>query len=117
MGLDKKIPEIHIVQTSAVNTLAREYDKNYKSTKDSLVDSITDRVGHRKKEIDKAIKNSNGSGWVIEDEEILQAESLLKFANITTSYEGVMAVAAVKKALTDGRPPKKPVCIITGSRE
>lgn len=117
MGIEIDIPEIHVVQTTAVNTFARAYDKDFKKTETSIVDSITDRVGHRKKEIDNAIQNTNGSGWVIKDDEIIQAENLLKFANVSTSYEGVMAVAAVKKALAFGRPPKNPVCIITGSKE
>jgi len=114
MNLDIEIPEIHIVQTSKINTFAREYDRDFKQTKDSIINSITDRVGHRKSQIDKIIKNSNGWGWVVNDDQILKAESLLRFANINVSTEGAMAVAAIKKAISFGKTPENPVCIVTG---
>jgi threonine synthase len=114
MSLEIDIPEIHIVQTTRINTLAREYDKDFEKTEDSVIDSITDRIGHRKAQIDKVIKESKGWGWVVNDEQILKAESLLRFANITASAEGAMAVAAIKKAISFDKTPERPVCIVTG---
>jgi len=114
MSLEIDIPEIHIVQTSKINTLAREYDKDFEKTEDSVINSITDKIGHRKKQIDKVIKNSNGWGWVVNDEQILKAESLLRFANINVSTEGAMTIAAIKKAISFGKTPENPVCIVTG---
>ncbi|GAB4164289.1 MAG: hypothetical protein Fur003_6490 [Candidatus Dojkabacteria bacterium] len=115
MGLNIKIPEIHIVQTSRVNPMAREFDKDFTKSASSIAKSIVDRVGHRKKEVVDIVRASNGFGWVISDQELQYAQRLLKFANVSTSIESAMTIAAIKKALATRRRLKFPVCIFTGT--
>lgn len=114
MNLEIEIPQIHIVQTTKVHTLARDYDNDFTKTNTSIIDSIRDRIGHRKKQMDSVIKASQGHGWVVDDESIKKADSLLKFANVTVSLEGAMAIAAIKKAMQKANRLHKPVCIVTG---
>lgn len=115
-GTITKIPALHIVQSEAVNPIARDFDKVFNREKTSLIDSIVDRVAHRKAEILDAIKATEGSGWVVNDQECLKIQDMLNRNGINTSIEGAMTVAAVKKAIENKHPINDPICIITGTR-
>ena len=114
-GLNIKKP-FNIIQTAKVNTLVSEFDKDYKTSKHSIAESIVDKVGHRKREIVEIIKKTNGKGWVISDEEIHQAQQILKKESIETSNESALTIAAIKKAKRKGLKIKKPLCIFTGRK-
>ncbi|MCB9790759.1 pyridoxal-phosphate dependent enzyme [Candidatus Nomurabacteria bacterium] len=115
-GEIEKIPEIHIVQSEAVNPIAREFDKSFEPKESSIISSIVDRIAHRKVEAIKAIKETGGSGWVVSDEESIKAQDLLQKAGINSSIEGAMTIAALEKATQNKYPLKNPICIITGTR-
>ncbi len=53
------IPSFNIVQTTKINTLVHRFDKNYQPSVESLAEAIVDRVGHRVKEIEEIIKETN----------------------------------------------------------
>ena len=114
-GLQYKKP-LHIVQTTVVNTLARDFDKKYKPEEESIADSIVDRVGHRKEEIVKIIKKTQGHGWIVSNQEIINAKEKLQDENIITSNESAMTIAAIEKARLNGWEIKKPLCIFTGTK-
>ncbi len=109
-------PKIHIIQTTKINTLVRDYDTNFKKSKKSIAQAIVDRVGHRKKDIDKIINEKEGYGWVVNDKNIKRFYKILKESGINSSEEGAMGLAALEKAISQGLQIKKPVCIITGSK-
>lgn len=110
----KEIRPLHIIQTTKINTLIRKFSQDKNNTKTSLATSIVDKIGHRLEEIEDLIKKSNGMGWAINDREILQAQALLKSANIKTSNESALTIAAIQKAKKEGYKIKKPLCIFTG---
>lgn len=114
-GLNFKKP-FHIVQTTKVNTLVEEFDKDYEKSQDSIANSIVDRVGHRKVDVKKIIEETNGTGWIISDKEIMQAQEILKREGIETSNESALTIAGVKKAKEKGWEIKKPLCIFTGTK-
>jgi threonine synthase len=114
-GLNLKKP-FHIVQTTKVNTLVNEFDQNYEKSESSIANSIVDKVGHRKLEINEIIEKTKGTGWAISDEEIKQAQNILQNEGIETSNESALTIAAIKKAKSEGWNIKKPLCIFTGTK-
>jgi threonine synthase len=109
----KKLP-MNTVQTTCVHPVAAFYDANFTKTEKSLADAIVARFTPLQEKIMDIISESKGSGWVISDEEILEADKDLKNNNIICSYEGAMALAAYKKAIKKGQNFKNPVCILSG---
>lgn len=112
--LDQKIRLI-AVQTSEVNTIAKSYDKDFIVETESIANAIVDRVAHRKTEIQKIIKDTNGTALVIENKDIEKAQKLLKKYEIQTSNESALCIAAIIKAQSKGLNIKKAVCIFTGT--
>ena len=57
-----------------------------------------------------------GTGWVIENKELLISEEKLGSLGKETSYEGLLAFAAIHKAKKQGWNLGKTVCLLTGKR-
>jgi len=112
----KNFPALHIVQTTKINTLVAPFDKDFEKAGNSIAQAIVDRVGHRKTAITDAINDSHGSGWVVSDKEILEANKMLESEGIQCSYEGAMSLAGLIKAKKNGWKIENAVCIITGAR-
>lgn len=64
--------QIHIVQTIACHPIAEKFDTNRASSQaeKSIAGAIVDKVAHRKINVVKAIGDSGGFGWIVDDEEI-----------------------------------------------
>ncbi|WKZ31196.1 MAG: PLP-dependent lyase/thiolase [Candidatus Dojkabacteria bacterium] len=105
---------VHACQSSSINLIASHFDRNFVPSESSIADSIVDRVGHRKDEAIRVINESEGSGWVISDEEINNSLEMLKINGVNSSAEGALALAAYRKAINSGWEISKPVCIISG---
>lgn len=111
------LPQLNLVQTTAVCPLAGLFDKDYKVSKVSLADALVARIVPRKKEILKLVEDSGGGGWVISDEQIRQAAKKLGNLGISTSAEGAAALAAIWKAKKKGKDlGEKVVCLLTGKK-
>ena len=106
----------HLIQTSKINTLVHRFDNDYQPQASSLADSIVDRIGHRVREVEEIIKESKGTGWIISDREIQQAQEILQKEGIQTSNESALTIAAIKKAQSKGWTIKKPICLFTGTK-
>lgn len=91
----RKNPPLHIVQSSRVNIMAKEFDADFEKSNTSLASAIVDTIGHRKDEVVKNIKDSRGSGWVITDEELKSAQSMLES---NYSWDSLLALAGLVKA-------------------
>ncbi|MBL7141953.1 PLP-dependent lyase/thiolase [Patescibacteria group bacterium] len=111
--LKKKI-EIHLVQTEKIHPLAREFDYNFSPAKKSLARAIVDRVGLRKKDVLKAVRESLGSGWIISDQALKKAKKLLQTeANLSIkSFDSLLSLAGVIKAQRKGWPLSGSVCCL-----
>jgi threonine synthase len=96
------IPRLHTCQTPKVKTIAREFVEDYEkySSNESVADSIVDRVAKRKMEVVDAVEKSEGSGWIVTDEEIgTSVEQLSHVIDKTPSPEAGLALASLKQAL------------------
>ena len=111
--LKKKI-EIHLVQTEKIHTLTRNFDHQFSSKKTSLANAIVDRVGLRKQEINKAIQESLGSGWIISDQALKQAKKLLQTKTDISinTYNSLLSLAGVIKAKETKWPLSGTICCL-----
>lgn len=106
---------IHICQTTKTNPIARNFDANYLASKSSLSDAITDKVAHRKKTIINIIQQTKGFGWVISDEELLNAKS---FADVwdfeLLTYNSLLSLAGLLKSRESNNIYTYPVLLFSG---
>ncbi len=119
-GISKSLSsncQIHLVQTSKINTLSKFYDNDFIKEDNSLCDSIVARVTERKKKVIDVIKKSRGWGWTIQNEEIKKAQEQLIKNDIFTSPEGALTVAGLKKALKKGYKFNRVILLFTGSAD
>ncbi|MCA9392124.1 PLP-dependent lyase/thiolase [candidate division WWE3 bacterium] len=109
-------PQIHIVQTSAVFTLAGEFDQPEKRKARSFVTGI---VARRKEntyfnDVMEAVRSTKGTGWVVSDTEIKASMAWLTDHDVKSSNEGALALAGLFKARERGFALNPvPVVIIT----
>ena len=122
LTLEQK-PQIHIVQTTVCNPIASLVagtDKISASPTDSIksiAGAIVDKVAHRKDKLIKLIKQSEGSGWIVTNEEIKEAQKLVKqTTNLQISPNSALSVAGLKKAKDNGFDwgDSVVVCLVTG---
>jgi len=108
--------QIHIVQTTACNPIAQEFDNNYDKSANSIAGAIVDKVAIRKEKVIETIKKSQGFGWVVNDEEIQNAINLVKeTADIDISENSALSIAGLQKAVKNSWKWNGPVvCLITG---
>lgn len=94
-------PQIHIIQTTACHPFVAS-DIN---TTTSLASAIVDKVGHRKQNILKIIKQTKDGSWVASDEEIKQAIKLLtKTEKIKTSPNSALSLVGLQQAIEKKHP-------------
>lgn len=106
-------PALHGVQTSKVHPIASVFDKDFIPQTHSLSSAITDIIAHRKNEAIKAIKSTNGYGWVIEEEEIMKSYELIQSHGLMVSYDSALAIAGYLKSISKFHY-NKPVILLTG---
>lgn len=107
-------PQIHIIQTTACHPFTPHATN--RTAASSLATAIVDQVGHRSKQIQKALIESDGKAWVAEDEEITEAIKLSKQCEgIEISPNSALSIAGLKKAVANGLKFNGPVvCLLTG---
>jgi len=92
--------QIHIVQTTACHAMAKKYDADFTPASSSRAGAIVDGIAHRKSRVWDVIEKTRGNGWVVNDEQILRAQALLKeHAGIHATANGALAVAGIEKAV------------------
>jgi threonine synthase len=110
------MPRLHLCQSTAICPLARLFDSNYEEEEESLAKALVARAVPLKSQLVKFVKGSEGSGWVISNEEIKKAQLQLKEKEIETSAEGALALAAHNKAKKAGFNLGKTVVLLTGKK-
>lgn len=112
--LKLKMPQLHIVQTTKVQPIAKMFDTHYHKTATSIATAISDRVAHRKDRVVESVQKSRGGGWIINNDEIYHAQTLLKrHCNITASKDASLSLAGLVKALKFNCKITKPVLILS----
>lgn len=113
-------PQIHVVQTDFCHPIAEEFNgsgmTNASLSQGSIASAIVDKIAHRKDKVISVIKDSHGSGWIVNDEEIKQARQITReTTKIDISPNSALSVAGVKKAIENGwQWDGVVVCLITG---
>jgi len=107
------LPQIHVVQTTAVNPIARVFDQDFGPSQNSLAGALVAKYTPRKKQVVDLVKKSGGWGWVISDQEILKANDWLITKGVRASYEGSAALAGIWKARKNGWNFGRVVCLLT----
>lgn len=109
-----RLPSLHAVQTEYIHPVASLFDKEFQVKKSSIADAIVAKYLPRKKEIIDLVLQSQGSGWVVSNEDIIKARKILLSYKINCSHEGAATLAAFYKARRKNYKYKYPVCILTG---
>lgn len=110
-------PQIHIVQTASCHPIAQEFDTAFTPTETSLAGAIVDMVAHRKKEVMTAVRESHGSGWIISDTELQETKDLVKkHTGLSLSYNSILSIAGLKKAVSCGYIFDYPVACLIGGK-
>ncbi len=121
LGFKKTVahPQIHIVQTTSCHPIADFILKKTdleNSQEPSLADAIVDKIGHRKEELEKIVKESGGTAWIIGNKEIAEAlEFASEYAGEKLTANSALALAGLIAAQKNNRLPEgNAVCIIGG---
>ena len=122
----KNRPQIHLIQTTTCHPIAEVFDV---ATAAQLTDAMTDNerlispasaiVDHtamRKPKVVEAVKTSGGSGWIIDDKQIVEMIGLVKeTCKLIISPNSALSIAGLKKAALTGWQWNGPVvCLVTG---
>ena len=110
----KQNPQIHVVQTEYCHPIAKKFDDDFESSDEqSLASAIVDKVAHRKQRVVEIIKDTEGSGWVISDEKIKQAQDLVKEKiDLEISTNSALSIAGLQKAIENGCEWNGAVCCL-----
>lgn len=79
--------------------LSSLFDSDFQPEEKVIADGLVAKVIPKKKEITNLLKNSGGSGLVVQNSRIIEASNLLRSEGVVTSYEGALAVAGAQKAI------------------
>ncbi|NCO05043.1 MAG: PLP-dependent lyase/thiolase [Candidatus Magasanikbacteria bacterium] len=115
--LDMKLPiQIHIIQTTSCHPIAEAFD-TAETTDVSIADCVVDQVAHRKQAVIEVIQQTNGSGWIVTNEELNATKTLVKKeTNLDISLNSALSVAGLQKAIQHDWMWNGPVaCLITGT--
>src|SRR5581483_4180543 len=110
-----RLPEIHIVQTTGISPIAQAFTAEESEPGTSLADAIIDKGAHRREALVEAIKKTKGSGWSVKNDDIREAQKLLRENGIEATGNGALGLAGLIKALHSGKTfGGSVVVIITG---
>lgn len=113
--LEKDI-EVHIVQTMSCHPIADNLTDVMQTDEESIADAIVDRTALRREKVTNLIKESNGTAYIVTNDEIRSAIQITKeYADIDLSPNSALGVAGLMQAIYTGKKWNGSVaCIITG---
>ncbi|MDD4383267.1 MAG: PLP-dependent lyase/thiolase [Candidatus Shapirobacteria bacterium] len=118
LGISQALPssvKIYAVQPASNCPLSKFFDSDYQPEIENITDALSAKYLPLKSQIISAIKNSGGTGLIVQNNEILEAQKILDLNEIKTSLEGALAFAGYKKAIKNNlNIGNYPVVILTG---
>ncbi len=107
------VPQLHIVQTGACHPIADMLGVSVQDIDQSAAGAIVDRVAHRKAAVADMITQTSGSAVVPTEEQIREAQTLLKtHAQIDATPNGALALAGLIQTKKEGRVFAGPVAVL-----
>ena len=110
MGEVGWVPEVHCVQSAACAPISGVFT-DYAPIESTLAEGVIVPVTERRDEAVRVVRETGGTGWVVDDADIHRALRLLASNGVYASPTGSVGVAGALKAGHGGRC----VCIVTGS--
>jgi threonine dehydratase len=118
LGISQSLPKsvkIFAIQPASNCPLSKYFDSNYQPEVENITDAISVKYLPLKSQIISAIKNSQGTGLVIQNKDILSTQKILESNKIQTSLEGTLALSGLKKAQNQNLDiGSYPVILLTG---
>lgn len=112
---EKQMP-VYLVQTSHINSIAKEFDQDFQSEEDTLANAISDRVAKRKSEAVELAKALQGGGVVCDNKQILEAQNILQdLLEDEFSGNAALPLAGFFKLREKGYNLVNPLLIISGN--
>jgi threonine synthase len=118
LGDEFQLPRIYICQTTSTHpfinevlrlaTLAQD-DKGMRN-EESLADAIVDKVGLRKPQMDKIVKETNGKVLVITNQYLEKAKEI--YPELT--YNSLLSIAGFLQQVEEGEVFTKAICVASG---
>ena len=105
-----RVPEVHCVQSAACAPISGVFT-DYAPIESTLAEGVIVPVTERRDEAVRVVRETGGTGWVVDDADIHRALRLLASNGVYASPTGSVGVAGALKADHGGRC----VCIVTGS--
>src|SRR3989344_5716829 len=111
----KKV-EVHIVQTSSCHTMSDDFIDYEITDEQSIADAIVDQGSIRKNILIPLVKESRGTGWIASNEQIRDAQALVKnHTGLDISTNSALSVAGLMQAVYTGKTWNgSVVCMICG---
>lgn len=112
-----KLP-VHIVQTSHVNTIAKDFDQDFSPEKVTLANAISDKVAKRKLDVISQLELCGGSGLVADNQLILKPSGILNsIVSKENQFTGnaALSLAGYLKAIRHNTQIRNPLIIISGN--
>lgn len=118
LGISSSLPsttKIFAIQPASHCPLASIFDSNFPEENHTCTTSLSAKSLPLKNKIITAIKNSHGSGLVVQNRQVENQTTYLNKNHILTSAEGALALAGYKKAANQNLVGNFPLILLTGA--
>lgn len=119
VGVSSVLPtkvKVFAIQSAFNCPITKEFSPHFTPESKNLTDALTAKFVPLKPRVRSIIKNSGGSGLVITNKEIIDAQQKLESYGINSSNEGGLALAGLLKTKKGFDIGDKPLVIITGTK-
>lgn len=107
---------VFIVQTSYINSIAKEFDQDFEQEHTTLANAISDRIANQKPLLVNLLRENKGSGLVVGNAEISLAQRIIsQLLETQFSGNGALGLAGFFKLLKKGYNLPMPLIIISGN--
>jgi len=118
LGISQKLPtnvKIFAIQPASHCPISSLFDQQYQAESSTITDALSAKLLPLKHKIVTAINISNGSGIVVQNNDVAQIHHTLTNSGIITSPEGALALAGYYKTKKTFDVGEYPVILLTGN--
>jgi len=119
VGVASVLPKnikIFAVQSAYNCPITKSFDPNVAPEITNQTDALSAKFVPLKPQVHQLLKDSDGTGLVITNQEIISAQSELESFGVSCSYEGGLTLAGLLKAKQNYDIGPKPLVVITGTK-
>jgi len=118
LGISSSLPpntKIFAVQPASHCPIASVFDSNFQPENHTITTSLSTKSLPLKNKVITAIKNSHGSGLVVQNQSVAKQHQYLKKNHLVVSAESALALAGYKKAIKQNQVGNFPLILLTGT--